>query len=76
MSLADIVKAAGAVAKRYAPREEIFAHGTPSDDGVCLVLQGTVEVFSSGRQRHDARDRGTQPRFVFRAFGPAGYTTL
>lgn len=48
MSLADIVKAAGAVAKRYAPREEIFAHGTPSDDGVCLVLQGTVEVFHPG----------------------------
>ncbi|MBX3723431.1 MAG: cyclic nucleotide-binding domain-containing protein [Turneriella sp.] len=38
-------KAAGSVAKRYAPREEIFPHGSPSTEGVCLVLQGTVEAF-------------------------------
>jgi len=45
MSLADIVKTAGSVAKRYAPREEIFSHGSPSQEGVCLLLQGTVEAY-------------------------------
>ncbi len=45
MSLAEIAKASGSVARRYAPRELIFEHGSASDTGVCLVLQGSVEAF-------------------------------
>ncbi len=48
MSLADIVRANEVVARRYKPRETIFEHGAPSDDGVCLVLKGNVEAFHAG----------------------------
>lgn len=45
MSLAEIAKAGGAVARKYAARDEIFKFGSDSAEGVCLVLQGTVEAF-------------------------------
>ena len=48
MSLIDIVRANEVIARRYKPRETIFEQGTPSDDGVCLVLQGNVEAFHAG----------------------------
>lgn len=59
MSLADIAKTAGAVARRYAPREEIFPHGSSSADGVYLVLQGAVEAYQGNA------DQTTRPVAVY-----------
>jgi|JI10StandDraft_1071094.scaffolds.fasta_scaffold120366_1 CRP-like cAMP-binding protein len=67
MSLAEIAKAGGAVARKYAAREEIFTFGADSSEGVCLVLQGVVEAFQANA------DQTTRP---INQYGPGAFFGL